>query len=222
MKKFTITAQALLLSFCTLILVSCSNNKSEKSTKQEKIYSAAITGNGNKVKPSENDLRFLVDAYSLGLLKISLANEAQIRSTSAESNQLGRAVSAFHSQLNSEIEEIADEHGFTLPMDLTNDQKLVWKQLVKEKGWNFDKKFADLLEQIKQEETALFELATKNSTDKNIAVLAQKSQPELQLHETLKQTLGQKIDEKTMVAVTDEKSKEKKVKGKGTNSKSKT
>jgi predicted outer membrane protein len=220
MKKFTTSAQAFVLSFCMLVLFSCSSNNNEKIKNDEKIYSASIAGNDKKIKLSENDLRFLVEAYSLGLLKISLANEAQIRSTSAESNQLGRAVSSFHTQLNSQIEEIADEHGFTLPMDLTNDQKLVWKKLIKEKGWNFDKMFSILLEQIKQEEAALFELATKNSTDKDITALAQKSQPELQLHETLKQTLVQKIDERTLVAVNDEKTKEKKSKRKSATSKS--
>jgi predicted outer membrane protein len=214
MKKFTISAQAAILSFCTLLLLSCS------SSTNEKVYSASIGSTKKTTKLPENDLKFLVNAYSLGLLKINLANEAQIRSTSAESNQLARALTAFHSDFNTKIEKIAEAHGFTLPMDLTDDQKLVWKQLVKEKGWNFDKKFNALLEQLKAEEAAMFEQALKHSSDKDIKLLAQKSQPEFQLHETLKQTLVEKIDEKTMVAVTDEDPKDKKAKAKNINLKS--
>jgi predicted outer membrane protein len=214
MKKFTIYAHACFLSFCTLSFFSCS------STTNEKVYSASITSDNKTAKLPENDVRFLVKAYSLGLLKINLANEAQIRSTSAESSQLARALSGFHSDLNNKIEKIADDHGVTLPMDLTDDQKLVWKQLVKEKGWNFDKKFDEMLEQLKGEETALFQQGLKSSSDKSIKLLAQKSQPEFQLHEALRQTLVDKIDEKTMVAVSDEDPKGKKVKGKNINLKS--
>ncbi|HEX8331417.1 MAG TPA: DUF4142 domain-containing protein [Segetibacter sp.] len=212
MKKFTLSAQASILSFCTLLLLSCS------STTNDKVYSASITGNGKTVKLPENDVRFLVKAYSLGLLKINLANEAQIRSTSAESTQLARALSGFHSDLNNKIEKIADAHGFTLPMDLTDDQKLVWKQLVKQKGWNFDKKFNELLGQLQGEETTLFEQALKNSSDKSIKLVVQKSQSEFRLHETLKQTLFEKIDEKTMAAVTDKDPEDKEVKGKSNSS----
>jgi predicted outer membrane protein len=184
------------------------------------VYSAGITAKQKTAKISEDDVRFLVKAYSLSLLKINLANEAQIRSTSAESSQLGRALSGFYTDLNIKIEKIADAHGFTLPMDLTDDQKLVWKQLVKEKGWNFDKKFDAILEQLKGDETALFEQALKNSSDKSIKLLAERSKPEFQLHETLKQTLVHKIGEKTMVVLTEEDSKEKKSKEKSNKSKS--
>jgi hypothetical protein len=107
------------------------------------------------------------------------------------------------------MEEIAEEHGFTLFKDLTDEQKLVWKQLVKEKGWNFDKKFNEILQQIKKEEQVLLDEVQKSNSTETIKLLAHKSQTELQLHDVLKQTLQQKIDEKTMIAVSDEDPKEK-------------
>lgn len=202
MKKFTIYHFTFLIAFFTVALVACNNSTDDK------IYSSVIGGYKKKeVKLSENDLQFLLKAYTLGLLKINLSNEAQIRSTSAESTQLGKSVSDFHSNLNNKIGEIASEHGFSLPMDLTDDQKLIWKELIKEKGWNFDKRFSDLMEHIKAEETALYFEATKNISDKDIRLLALKSQHEFQLHQSLNETLCQKIQEKTTVSVAEEDTK---------------
>lgn len=154
-----------------------------------KVYSSSAGGYDKTVALSQPGLDFLVTAYSIGSFKLDLASEARIRSTSAESIQLARPVFIFNTTINSQLEHLASKHNLVLPMDLTNSQKVVWKQFVKEKGWNFDKKFIKI---AKQTETLEKEIYTKavRTENKDIKKLALKIDTEFQLHKTLMQTLN--------------------------------
>ena len=204
MKTFAVNVYSLIAVLITTSLFSCTN-----TTNDGKMYSSSIAGNTKKTALNEEDLRFLVKAYSTGLYKIAIANEAAVRSTSAESSQLAKAINTFQLDVNSKMEEIAHEHGLTLPMDLTNDQKLEWKQLVKQKGWSFDEKFCSMVEKLNLEETQLYEQAKKNSEKKSVAILVEKALPELRLHQYLKQVLHEKVNENTIAVIEDEEKKDK-------------
>ncbi len=193
MKTFTLR---LVIAFSiTIIFIGCN------SPTKEKFYASSLSGNKEKPKLLENDLRFYINTYTTGLFKINLANEAQIRGNSTETIQLAKAITDFHTHQNLQIEKIAENNMFLLPLDLTEDQKLIWKQLVKEKGWSFDKRFSDLLEQF-DTEAVVHEQAIKNSTNRDIKLLAQKTLVQLNHHEKLRQVLIEKIEEKTLAQVT--------------------
>jgi len=188
MKNF-ILCPWLVIVFLTVTLFAC------YSKRNDKIYSAGITGNtGEKI--SGVDLKFLVNAYSIGLFKLNLANEARIRSTSVESVQLAKVILDFNSNINHQIERISSKHDIALPMDLTDEQKVLWRKLIKEKGRNFDQAFADIVDKIESAERALYQHASQASKDTGIKHLKQKIEPELQLHQTLIETLINKINEK--------------------------
>jgi len=189
--KTIIVAAGVLLLFSP----SCTNNTSSN----EKIYASSIAGSSATKKLTENDFRFLVKAHSTGLFKIDLANEASVRSTSLEAIQFASAIKSFYTKFNYEIEDIAVKHDFVLPMDITDDEKLVWKELVKEKGWEFDKKFREIFERYHSEEVVFFEAAAVNTVDKHVALLATKAQPEIKFHEKLSNVLCEKIEARTMV-----------------------
>ena len=113
--------------------------------------------------------------------------------------QFAAAVRSFYAKLNYEIEDIAVTHDFVLPMDITDDEKMVWKELVKEKGWKFDKKLREVFERYRNDDVFLFENAALNVVDKDVNLIAIKAQPKLKLHDKLRHELCEKVEEKTMI-----------------------
>lgn len=199
MKKFTIPA---LLFFITSLQIACTNTSGS-----EKIYSAVLGSGNAKTKLAPADVRLLVDVYASSLFKMSLANEALVRSISPEANHLAKNINSTCANINAQVEAIAEDHDFTLPMDLTDEQKVQWKDLVKQQRWNFDTKFAEMIARLSDQEKTLLTNTKNLDADKNVASVANNALTELSLQQTLLKSLTEKIKAKTEEAINEENNK---------------
>jgi hypothetical protein len=178
MKTTTYFFRFFLLSFLVVSTFACTESKNSKS------YNASIASTG-KVSLPQEEARFLFTVHNLALFNTHLATEAQIRSTSLESVALAENILHTNNKMIADISSVAEEYGLELPADITDAQKMEWREVVKQKGWAFDKKFALVMEEnlkslhklVKDASTTLKnEAIAKLSSD---ALTALKTQGEL-------------------------------------------
>jgi len=91
------------------------------------------------------EVNLLSTAYEDCIYITKLSEEGSMRSTSAETKNFADNVSTMYKNAMNEIEEAAGKMNIELPLDMRGEQLAKWKEMVKETGWNFDKKFVDLI-----------------------------------------------------------------------------
>lgn len=190
MKTATHFSRFLLLSCCFVSFYACTESKDKKS------YNASIASTSATTLPQE-ETRFLFTLHNMGLYNLQLATEAHIRSTSVESVTLAESILNSNNKMTAAISAIANEYDLDLPADITEQQKMEWKEVVKQKGWAFDKKFAAVMEANLKSLYTLMNDASKYFNDPAIKKLASESLGSLQIQGTLAIAQQEKIKERT-------------------------
>jgi putative membrane protein len=160
-------------------LFSCGNNEKPADTKElaqdqneEKFETAA----------QENDAQFLVKAAEINLEEIQLGQLAQESGSMAEVKSLGKMMEDAHKKAQDELVALASRKNITIPTSPTDKGKNAYEKLTAKSGKDFDKEYADKMVNGHKEAIDLFEKASKNSKDPDIAALATKMLPELNMH----------------------------------------
>ena len=194
MKKIFTLKHSLFTFLCfSLLLATISCN----DAKPKKAYAASLSGSEKTVALPQDDLKFLYDAYTLNLFNIKIAEEAMIRSTATESSALAEASAASAKKTNEGFSNLAIQYNLTLPPDINAEQKDAWKQLVKQKGWNFDKEYAVMAEKYLKAAEALFSNGTKSCKVKTLVSLATQGAADVKNQSALSVAQLEKIKERT-------------------------
>lgn len=160
----------ILFALCALSIALFSSCSQIANTNKQ--YTASIT-NEEVAKPfTDSDLKLLYSAYNLANFHLQIATEALYRSTAQESRQLATNIQQTSKSITEDIEAIANQYELILPHDMSLQQKEDWTNMVKAKGWNFDKKFAEVAnDAITVNETfyTKFEKVVKDDALKSIA-----------------------------------------------------
>ncbi len=166
MKSFYHTRSAALVA--VLFFMSCNN------APVNNMHSASLGSSGKKATPQPTDLKFMYDVYALGIYKIQLAQEAQIRSTSPQTIAIAKRVVDAHSNINATIGEITSPFNLAFRADITEGQKRTWKSLVMQKGWLFDKAFATVITNEALHERQLLQNEGGALNDEKLKMIATK------------------------------------------------
>jgi len=148
MKVITLFIPAL---FALLLLLSCRNTKPR-----------------DQVQTDEQDVFLISNLYQESLLSLRLAEEALTRSTYIETKNLANNVKSSQATIKIDIESFAGRKGIDLPLDITAKQLNGWRELVRNKGVDFDKKFLQILTNSNTSEHQTIEKITTSAKDPDL------------------------------------------------------
>jgi predicted outer membrane protein len=94
---------------------------------------------------SNYDKESISSIYEDCIYTIRLAEEAILRGTSVDTKTFASNLLGDYKQMIGRIEDIARTKSIELPLDMRDKQLKKWREMVKEKGWDFDKKFIALV-----------------------------------------------------------------------------
>jgi predicted outer membrane protein len=136
---------------CSGMLTACKSNNN--STKNNEVTHQLV---------NKNDESFLFQAYEAALYAMEISKEGTMRSTSIETKTLAENVLMNNKKIADQLGEIAGKKAIELPLDMNSTQLKKWRELVKEKGWDFDKKFIELaIEHTKNSKTLLADISQR-------------------------------------------------------------
>ena len=148
-----------------LLLSSCASNLS---------YQQAMDKNRRSLESMEKleDAQFLVEAQSFNLLEIKLNELATEKGYSADLVNFARKNVTAHEDLGDELAKVSRKEKIRIPgeMKSEHDQKL--RELSSIARSDFDARFIDVLEDINDEHTRLFEEHASEANDADVRAFA--------------------------------------------------
>jgi putative membrane protein len=142
---------------CLILAVACNNS---------------LSVNSNSTLPkqviSSYDKDLLTSVFEECIYTTKLAEEAMMRSTSADTKTFATNLISDYKKMMQQIEGVAGSKSIDLPLDMGDKQLKKWRQMVKETGWNFDKKFVELATEGNNETAALVKNISATAKDDDI------------------------------------------------------
>jgi putative membrane protein len=147
MKASKVILGVMALGLIGLVVTSCGDKKSNENTAgNDKEMADEVNDEKFETKESEKDADFLVKAVAANMAEIKLAQLGTEKSGNAEIKALGRQLEKDHNQILSDLRNLADKRGVTLPNVITEEDSTEIEDLRKEKLVDFDKKWLKELE----------------------------------------------------------------------------
>ncbi len=176
------------ISACA-IATSCRSNDQEDDKKN------AIKINDKKFDSSamKTDALFAVNAMDAGLLEAKMGELAQTYGTTPSVKQLGKLMSADHTQLNKELSLAAWKNNITVPGFLSPASKKKYTALMKIDGAAFDQAYLKMIIETQQADLKDFEKEKQSGTNADIEDWINRATPVLQHHIAISDSLLNKI-----------------------------
>jgi putative membrane protein len=124
---------------------------------------------------SAKDKDFLVNAASSGGWEVATGKMAEGKAQSDATRNLAARMSAYHSQTNKEVVDLAKKKGLAISTENIKPQQLSG-------GPKFDKQYLTLMEQDHQQTIRAFEKEAASGNDPEIKAWAAKTLPTLKEH----------------------------------------
>lgn len=168
-------------SFVILVFMasSCNQNSPVPDDKKEaeKQNDAKFTD-----KASEKDAKYVVDAYSAGLVEINFSKRALEISTNTQVKNFAQMMVSDHTSMGSDVEALAAKKQITLPTEMTESQTKDLNSMAEKRGSDFDKAYMDKMVSDHKDAVSLFQDASQNAADTDVRDLFIKGLPKIQGH----------------------------------------
>lgn len=138
---------------------------------------------------SPDDQTFAQKAASGGMAEVQTAQLAQQKASSPQVKEFASRMTQDHTQANSELQQIAQQAGITLPSQADQKQMATAQRLGGLNGTSFDQAYAQDEVRDHQEDVALFKKEASSGKDPALKAFAQKTLPILQQHLQMAQSL---------------------------------
>jgi putative membrane protein len=139
--------------------------------------------------PSPQDQTFAQKAASGGMAEVQTAQLAQQRAASPQVKEFASRMIQDHTQANSELQQVAQQAGITLPSQADQKEMATQQRLRGLNGASFDQAYAQDEVRDHQEDVALFKKEASSGQDPTMKAFAQKTLPILQQHLQMAQSL---------------------------------
>ena len=180
-----------LAAFTSLFLLSACQSTENKDPKN-----VAEEHNEAKFdKVAEKDAQSVVEAYTIGLYEIRMADTVKKYGTSAGIKSMAAMLGDEHSKINDELKVLAAKKQITLPTDISSNQLSNIKELGNENRVDFDKKYANIILNNHKDAVSMFEKYAEECTDKDIKKWFATALPELRNHLDMIMTNERKMKE---------------------------
>ncbi|WP_048921861.1 DUF4142 domain-containing protein [Rufibacter radiotolerans] len=137
---------------------------------------------------------FLAEAASSGMLEMQLAQLALDRSAHSEVKAFARMLLEHHTKANKELMTLAAGMNVTLSNSMLPEHQKIVDKLSKLTGREFDKKYMDDLEDVHEQDIALYEVISNKAPTTSIRAFAIRTLPILRTHEHQADELEDKVE----------------------------
>lgn len=120
------------------------------------------------------DRKFIEKAAMDGITEVELGRLAQARAESEQVRQFGAQMQQDHGKANSELMQIAQSKGITLPTEADRKAQKKVRDLGEHQGAEFDRRYVAEMVKEHQKDLKLFQDRAENSKDPQIQAFAQK------------------------------------------------
>ena len=139
--------------------------------------------NKQNVSPlSQRDKTFVDKAAQGGLSEVELGNLATQKATNPDVKKFAERMVHDHSQVNKELNQLADREGITLPKRLSAKDEMLKDQLEKLNGEAFDKAYMQNQVQDHEKDIAAFQHESRDGQNASVKEFASQTAPLLQSH----------------------------------------
>ncbi len=137
----------------------------------------------NQTNLSALDREFMLQAAQGGMAEVRLGQLASERAVSDEVKQYGQRMVKEHTQVNSQLAQLATQKGVTLPQDVNANQKALRARLGQIPGRRFDRVYMNEAG-IKShaEQAALFQREAQQGQDPDVKAFAARILPAIEDH----------------------------------------
>lgn len=192
--------RVLITSSLVLLVAGCAQHYGSTSGRSaSETQQGAATGTTGATQPAgqqpaqaplaSQDASFIRDAAQANLAAIQLGRLAEQKGASPSVKQMGQSMVQDHTQLNSQLQQIATRKGITLPASPSTDQQNTLNQLSGLSGQQFDQAFQKQVIQEHQQELTKFQAEASQGQDPDLKAFAQKAVPGLQQHLNMAQSM---------------------------------
>jgi len=177
MKKTINLFTLMLFATLALGLGSCHNSAGDMDKKN------AVESNDAKFNNTgEEDAKYVLNAYSDGMLEVKMAERAQDRATDQGVKDLAGSMVAAHTKMNAELEALAAKKNISLPHELTSAQQSQIDKVAEKSGHDFDVEYTEKLVSMHKDAISMFEKGTAEINDADIKNQFVVALPELRHH----------------------------------------
>ncbi len=139
---------------------------------------------------SSTDKRFLQHAARGAEYELTIAKLAEQKAGSENVKQYSQMVVSDHEQLNSQLQQVAENHGMQLPTDMTRKQQEKARYLEGFSGTSFDREYEREIKRINKEDRADLRKEIKSTNDPSVKAFARKMQEADAKHQKMAQQLS--------------------------------
>ena len=145
-------------------------------------------------KPSADDVKFLKEAASGGMLEVKLGELASKRAHIPAVRKFGDRMVSDHSKANKQLMDLADRKGLKIPKELNKKDQDMMNRLKDLKDNEFDVVY--MKEMVKDHENDVKEFAdeAKKASDPDVRDFAAKTLPTLKEHLEMARETAAKVD----------------------------
>ena len=176
----------------SLSVSSCDDQPKPDAKDIAKDHNNAKFNDENKVK----DAQFLVDAAEICLQEIQLAQLAQQNSIKKSVQKMGKTMQDEYTEYYSKLKDLSAKKAITIPSELSNKNKSLYKDLSFQIADDFDKKYFDLIVKDHKEAIEKFEKEASETNDLDIKAWT------LGMLSDLRKNLAVIIDKKKIIMTT--------------------
>lgn len=130
----------------------------------------------------ENEAEFATNAADATLTEISLANLAISKTNNKDIKAYANMMLKDHGLANDELIALAKSKNITLPVTMSNEHLKHRDELAKKNHTDFDKKYADMMEEDHVKVLAFMESEARKGTDPDLKAFASKMVPVINAH----------------------------------------
>lgn len=175
-KSFIYILATLAISSSMALLFGC-----QRQTDSEKI-SEKINKEKFETRSEEKDAQFLVDVAVLNMEEIQLGKLAQTKGTKKEVQDIGKMMEDEHSRFFTDLKDLAEKKGVTIPTDVTPKIQEMYNDLSKKSASEFNEEYCSRMVTTHKDAIDKVEKAATESTDNDIKAWAMETLPELKKH----------------------------------------
>jgi len=133
-------------------------------------------------KLNENDQAFLMKAAQGNMAEVQLGTLATQRAAGDRVKQFGQRMVQDHGQAQQQLTNLSKENSWTLPMEVSDEQKKHHQQLSQLSGEEFDRAYMTHMVKDHQMDVALYERASQATENAQLKAYATQTLPTLREH----------------------------------------
>jgi putative membrane protein len=188
-----LAATALLLGACKKTENVDNTTTTTTSTSMTDTSATTTTTGTSATTLSKDDQEFATKAAQGNMAEVNLGTMAAQKGTSPDVKAFGNRMVNDHGKALDELKQWASNKGFTLPTDVSADQKATADKLSQKSGKDFDKTYADTMADDHEKDAKEFDKASKNAQDPDLKAWAAKTLPVIQDHLKMAKDMKSKV-----------------------------